>query len=216
MLNDYYILWILRLTVLLLKTILEKWLQTGFVFESILSFVDRKITGVWNNHWIPLIHQWRKCHNISNCCERDFLSDFKKTIYVFIRQKKFSKNVANVWLHLQRFNCHPTISKAHACMFSTFFVTGKPIFFKARVAKVTSPCCPRSLVFFEAESWLHYGDGKLSIIRLYFLLLFYCLIICCRTKMTRLMLKAVVTDLYIFGKKGQKIGTNFSTNNYFL
>ena len=28
---------------LLLKTILEKCLQTGFVFESILSFVDRKM-----------------------------------------------------------------------------------------------------------------------------------------------------------------------------
>ena len=56
-------------------------------------------------------------------------------------------------------------------------------------------------------------DSNLCISRLHFFVLFYCLIICCRTKMTRLILK-VVTDLSIFEKKGQRIGANTSKNNY--
>ena len=61
------------------KTILENWLQTGFAFESVLSFEESEITGVWSNYRIPLIiHHWRECYNISNHCERDFISDFSK------------------------------------------------------------------------------------------------------------------------------------------
>ena len=42
------------------RTILEKWLQTGFVFESVLSFADREITGKLSKYWLPLNHHWKK------------------------------------------------------------------------------------------------------------------------------------------------------------
>ena len=55
------------------KTILQKWLQTVLVFESVLSFADVLCTGVLCNYQPPLNHQWKKCHSISNHCERDFI-----------------------------------------------------------------------------------------------------------------------------------------------
>ena len=56
------------------RNVLEKWLKTGFVFESVFSFIDHKLS----NFWLPLNCQWKKCHDISNHWERDFMSDFSK------------------------------------------------------------------------------------------------------------------------------------------
>ena len=120
------------------------------------------------------------------------------------------------------------IWKAHVCLFSSFFVTSNPSFFKARVTRVTRACCLRFWDFMEADLWLHLAleatgfflrldvvmklkqfditvDSALSIIGSLFL--FYCLfIICCRVKITRLILKVVITvDTFIFGKKDEKL-----------
>ena len=56
-------------------------------------------------------------------------------------------------------------------------------------------------------------NNKLCIIRLHFFVLFYCLALCCRTKMTRLILKVVV-DLSIFEEKGTQNWSKPSKNNY--
>ena len=41
------------------KTILQKWLQTVLVFESVLSFADLEVTGVLCNYQPPLNHSER-------------------------------------------------------------------------------------------------------------------------------------------------------------
>ena len=45
------------------RNVSEKWLKTGFKLS---------------NFWLPLNCQWKKCHDISNHWERDFMSDFSK------------------------------------------------------------------------------------------------------------------------------------------
>ena len=88
----------------------------------------------------------------------------------------------------------------------------------------------QSLVFLEAESQLQFGiSGRrffpkvdaimnlkpfdvMFIIRLHFLS--YYVFICCRPKMTRVIMKVVIIDFAIFEEKYTKIGTNASKKNY--
>ena len=116
----------------------------------------------------------------------------------------------------------------------TFFVTNFPSLAWQRLQEhdVDSPWFSwmqihRSILASEAAS---FSQGLLpswtsscfdvffteSIIRSHFFVLYFCLVICCRKKMTRLKLKLVVY-LSIFEKKKneQRIGTNPSKNNYF-
>ena len=118
---------------------------------------------------------------------------------------------------------NPHFSKAYVCMFSVFIVTGNPPYFKTRLKKGTTAFCLGALVFLKEVPLLHFGigghkffsrvvaimnfkpfdvmvDSKLSL-HYSFFCLFYCLLICSRTKMTRLILKVVVLDLSIFQEK---------------
>ena len=103
------------------------------------------------------------------------------------------------------------------------------------MVNVIRRCCLQSLVFLEAELSLHFGirghmflpkvvaimnfshfdvlfDSKLCITRSCFFVFCFCLVICCRIKMTWLILKVVVY-LSRFKKKEQRIGANSSKNN---
>ena len=121
---------------------------------------------------------------------------------------------------------NPSISKAHMCVFSSYCFTSNTPISKTRVTKITVTCYLWSFAFLDAQSLLHFGingrkyfskigavikpnpfdsmDGSyLSIIFLYFFVLL--LVICCRTRMTRLILKVVIINLSIFKKKGKKL-----------
>ena len=121
---------------------------------------------------------------------------------------------------------NPSISKAHMCVFSSYCFTSNTPISKARVTKIAVTCYLWSFAFLDAQSLLHFGingrkyfskigavikpnpfdsmDGSyLSIIFLYFFVLL--LFICCRTRMTRLILKVVIINHSIFKKEGKKL-----------
>ena len=50
-----------------------------------------EFTGVLINHQLPLNHQCKKCHNISNHCKRDFISDFSNDLCFYNVRIFFSK-----------------------------------------------------------------------------------------------------------------------------
>ena len=136
---------------------------------------------------------------------------------------------------------HPFLKPTFACLALflsriTFFVTNFPSLAWPRLQEhdVDSPWLSwrqshRSILASEDASFSQvflplwtssYFDvlfyRKPCIIRSHFFVLYFCLVICCRKKMTRLKLKVVVY-LSIFEKKKneQRIGANPSKNNYF-
>ena len=134
---------------------------------------------------------------------------------------------------------HPFLKPTFACLASflsqiTFFVTNSPSLGWQRLQghAVYSPWFSwrqrhHSIVASEAAgfsqgllpSWTssHFAvmfDSKLCIIRSHVFVLFFCLVICCRTKMTQLILKVVVY-LSIFEKKRTKNWSKPSKNSYF-
>ena len=121
---------------------------------------------------------------------------------------------------------NPPISKAHMCVFSSYYFTSNTPISKACVTKIAVTCYLWSFGVPDAQSLLHFGingrkyfskidavikpnpfdsmDGSyLSIIFLYFFVLL--LFIGCRTRMTRLILKVVIINYSIFKKEGKKL-----------
>lgn len=122
------------------RTIVEKQIQAGFVFKSVLRFADREITGKLNNYWLPLNHQWKKILYRASVNYLCFLTDDRfwsvKTLHMFV----YTFSILTV-------TNNPRISKGHVCAFSTFSVTSNKTFSRTHVAKFTRSCSLRSLGF---------------------------------------------------------------------